>query len=176
MKRVHEPGRLDVAAFAADKGELQGTRPVHRFARLADFIPSDVPDEPVQWSARGELRRPNALEPETWLHLGAQATVWMTCQRCLQPVDVSLDVRRAIRFVRGEQEAARLDAETEDDVLELERSVDLTALVEDELLLALPLVPRHEQCPVPLPEPAPEEVPGPVPNPFAALQALKRRE
>jgi uncharacterized protein len=40
----------------------------------------------------------------------------------------------------------------------------------------LPLVPRHEQCPVPLPEPAPEEVPGPVPNPFAALQALKRRE
>ena len=173
MKRVHEPGRLDVAAFAADAARLHGATPVRAFSRLSDAIASDAPDELAQWQARGELRRPNALEPEVWLHLGARATVWMTCQRCLQPVAVALDVDRQVRFVRGEDEAARLDAEGEDDVLPLERSLDLAALVEDELLLALPLVPRHERCPAPLQVPA-EQV-EPAENPFAALAALKRK-
>jgi uncharacterized protein len=41
-------------------------------------------------------------------------------------------------------------------VLALEPALDLKELVEDELLLALPLVPRHEVCPEPLPfEPGP---------------------
>ncbi len=51
----------------------------------------------------------------------------------------------------GEEAAAALDAESDDDVLALESSLDLHALVEDELLLALPLVPRHDECPEPLP-------------------------
>mgnify|MGYP003353005379 CR=1 FL=1 len=74
-----------------------------------------------------------------------------------------------------EQQAAELDAELEDDVLSLERSIDLRELVEDELLLALPLVPRHAECPEPLPLPddeAPADVPE-QPRPFAALAALK---
>ena len=42
-------------------------------------------------------------------------------------------------------------------MLALEPALDLRGLVEDELLLALPLVPRHEVCPEPLPiEPEPE--------------------
>ena len=176
MKRVHEPGRLDVAAFAADAAQLDATTPVARFARLADFIAPDAPDEQVRWQARGELRRPGAVEPQLWMHLDAGATAWMTCQRCLQPVDIPLEVHRAIRFVRGEDEAARLDAQAEDDVLPLERTLDLPELVEDELLLALPIVPRHEHCPSPLPAPAaaPEEQ-EPAESPFAALAALKRK-
>jgi uncharacterized protein len=92
-------------------------------------------------------------------------------------VSLSLTLQRSLRFVRDETEAARLDAESEDDVLALERSFDLRALVEDGLLLDLPLVPRHEQCPQPLAapaEPAEEEVPA-RPNPFAALARLRKR-
>ena len=49
-------------------------------------------------------------------------------------------------------------------------------LIEDELLLALPLVPRHEQCPEPLPRAFVEDDPAidPADNPFAVLAALKR--
>ena len=47
-----------------------------------------------------------------------------------------------VAFVRGEDAAAELDAESDFDVLTLTRSLDLRELVEDELLLALPLVPR----------------------------------
>ncbi|MDP1159869.1 YceD family protein, partial [Klebsiella variicola] len=59
----------------------------------------------------------------------------------------------------------------------LPRHLDARELIEDELLLALPLVPRHANCPQPLPgageqaEPEAEQ----RPNPFAALAALKRK-
>jgi uncharacterized protein len=48
-------------------------------------------------------------------------------------------------------------------------------LLEDELLLSLPLVPMHVDCPVPLP-PAVADQPAEegAPHPFAALAALKR--
>jgi uncharacterized protein len=139
-------------------------------------MPPDAPHEQAHWSARGERRRPKAVEPEIWLHLGARAGVWMTCQRCLQPVRVAVEVERSIRFVQGEDAAARLDADSDDDVLELEHSLDLLGLVEDELLLALPIVPRHERCPIELPTSVAEDpVAEPPPSPFAALESLKRR-
>ncbi|MGS0753455.1 YceD family protein [Roseateles sp. GG27B] len=73
-----------------------------------------------------------------------------------------------------------MDADSEDDVLVLPRYLDAQELVEDELLLALPLVPRHEQCPQPLALPAAELLPDgedadALPHPFAALAALRVR-
>ena len=56
-------------------------------------------------------------------------------------------VERRIRFVDGEDAGGALDADSDDDVLALTPALDLHELVEDELLLALPLVPRHEVCP-----------------------------
>ena len=62
-------------------------------------------------------------------------------------------------------------------MLVLTRALDLHELVEDELILALPLVPRHDACPQPLAAPATAEEPlAERPNPFAALAALKRGE
>lgn len=177
--RSHDPLRLDLENFIADGASLQGSWPLTQFERLLDGWPAEAPgaDGDVQWSASGELRKPKALEPERWLHLEAHTQVWRDCQRCLQPVAVPLSLRRSLRFVRDEAEAARLDSESEDDVLALERAFDLRALVEDELLLDMPLVPRHEQCPQPLAVPDdPEEEAEPArENPFAALARLRRR-
>lgn len=177
--RSHDPLRLDVEAVAAEAAELQGRWPLAQFERLLDGWPDEAPrpDGEVAWSARGELRRPKALEPERWLHLEAATEVWRECQRCLQPVALPLALSQHLRFVRGEDEAARLDAESEEDVLALERVLDLRELVEDELLLALPLVPRHETCPQPLANPVQDEEADAPPerrNPFAALAQLRR--
>jgi uncharacterized protein len=100
------------------------------------------------------------------------------CQRCLQPVLVPVNVDCELRFVATEAEAAALDAETEYDVLALAPRTDLRALVEDELLLALPVVPKHGRCPQPLPhlDAALAQPPGGAEvaaNPFAVLAALK---
>ncbi|OGA98775.1 MAG: hypothetical protein A3E25_24230 [Burkholderiales bacterium RIFCSPHIGHO2_12_FULL_69_20] len=180
MKRQHDPLRLDVAAFTGDGAQLAGRWPGASLPRLAESQnpPQDVALAEVDWAVQGERRAVTGGEAELWLALQVQAPVWLTCQRCLQPYALPLVLDRRLRFVRGEAQAEALDAETEDDVLALSRSMDLRELVEDELLLALPIVPRHSVCPQPLPmaveaDPLPEGE-AERPNPFAALQWLKR--
>ena len=180
MKREHDALRLDVAAFAADSAALSGRWPGAGLSRLAESQspPQDLALPEVAWAAQGERHPVTGSEAELWLSLRADAAVWLTCQRCLQPMQQALRLDRRLRFVRGEAEAEALDAGSEVDVLALSRSLDLRELVEDELLLALPLVPRHQVCPQPLPMAVDADPPSSDeaerPNPFAALQALKR--
>ena len=101
----------------------------------------------------------------------------MECQRCLTPVDVPLDVERSFRFVADEATAEALDEECDEDLLALSREFDLRELIEDELLMALPVVPRHEECPTSVPRPPPTTTLGwPIQKtqPFAALAALRK--
>lgn len=142
--------RLDVFAFAEAAGQLQGRAglgDLPRWAELRHIEGDDLPEVRVDWSASAELRPRRAAAPEVWLHLWAEGRLPMTCQRCLGPVEVPMAVERWFRFVDDEQEAARLDEEAEDDVLVLHQAFDLIALVEDELLLEAPIVPRHDDCP-----------------------------
>jgi uncharacterized protein len=127
------------------------------------------------WQARGERRTVRGGVPQPWLHLSARTKMDLVCQRCLQPLPVEVTAQRSFLFVAGEHQAAELDAECEDDVLALTRSLDLAELVEDELLLSLPLVPRHAACPLHLPADPGEPLSEDRPNPFAALAALKGR-
>lgn len=181
--RPIDPLRLDVAAFSAADGELSGQWMLAELPRLADSVLGSEPEgAPLHWQAEGRQRPVTGGAPEIWLRLSAQGVVRMRCQRCLGEVAVPLDVDRWIRFVAGAEAAEALDAELEDDVLELQRHSSLRELAEDELLLALPLVPRHEVCPQPLPassasaEPDESEAAPEVrPNPFAALAQLKKK-
>ena len=195
----HDPLRLDMAAFAADGNVLSGTWPGASLSRLAELqtAPHDSELPAVAWQAQGERRVVPVGEPELWLTLQAQAPVWLTCQRCLQPMSAPMSLDRRLRFVQGEAQAEALDADSDDDVLALSRWMSLRELVEDELLLGLPLVPKHGVCPHPLPVPmrleadstaddapgdgADVQPPGPAgddlpakPNPFAVLAALKK--
>lgn len=172
------PRSLDVAAFAQAEGVIAGEWPASALARLAESGAPEAPVEswdPVRWRVSGHLRPVLGSESEVWLNLQVQAQVRPTCQRCLQPVSIELDIDRPFRFVRDEAQAAELDAESEDDVLVLSRRFDVQEWVEDELLLALPIVPLHDVCPQPLPvsDAAAAEEPAERPNPFAVLQALK---
>lgn len=182
--RPIDPTKLDVAVFAAAGGEASGQWPLAGLSRLAgSVLAEETPEASVHWQAEGDHRPVTGGEPEIWLHLTAQACVSMRCQRCLSPMAVGLDIDRWIRFVRGSAAAEALDAELEEDVLELPRHLNLRELVEDELLLELPIVPRHDVCPQPLPlgtsadpEAAGESGGESRPNPFAALAQLKQKK
>lgn len=180
--RAFVPEKLDVAALAHDEASLTGEWPAASLERLAD---SAAPEDPatawpaLTWALHGEIRQPKAAKAQTWLHLTASGQVALTCQRCLKPVRLDLDIDRWIRFADTEEEAAALDIDSDDDVLALPRHLDARELIEDELLLALPLVPRHEVCPEPLPQTDEGDESEGVeerPNPFAKLAALKRRD
>lgn len=176
--RVRDPLRLDVEAFAKEGGRLEGRWPLRSFVRLGESAHAEagpVESDEVAWQAQGELRPVRGGSPEIWLHVAAQASLNLECQRCLQPVAVPLTVQRSFRFVADEATAAEIDADCEDDVLVLTRALNLGELVEDELILGLPLVPRHASCPQPLSPPAESAEPlEERPHPFAALAALKR--
>lgn len=175
--RPVDPRHLDVEAFAKDAGSLDGEWPLASLERLADAAHPDVPlqdADTARWRAVGERRTPKGGPPQTWLHLHAEGRLMLVCQRCLGPVEAVVDADRSFLFVAGEDAAAALDADSEDDVLALTRSLDLRELVEDELLLSLPLVPRHDECPEPLElRPEPDVPPQEKENPFAVLAALK---
>lgn len=174
-ERGPDPHALDVMALCRAAGTLQGQWPLAGMVRLSESFCA-ASDGSATWQARGWLVPVAGGEPEVWLELQGSAEVPLECQRCLQPMTERLQVQRRFRFVRSEDEAARLDEESDDDVLALPARLDLQALLEDELILALPIVPRHGTCPEPLPLPA-DDAPGdeaPAPNPFAALAALRR--
>jgi uncharacterized protein len=190
-----DPRHLDVTMVAKKAASLTGTFDGAAMARLQEpsALPSDAqPLPPITWSVRGEHKARAGGDPLLWMHLQAQGVVARTCQRCLQPVLLPLTVDNRLRFVVGEDEAARLDAELEEDVLALEPKLDLMTLVEDELLLAVPPVPSHDDCAMPwhaadaLPATTPDDtplLPGELPaapgasrdHPFAGLAVLKRK-
>lgn len=177
MPKEFSAQRLDVKAFAEEGASLSGQAPVSAFERLMAETGGRGGDRLVTWSAEGALRNPHHVHPEIWLQLQAGARLSLTCQRCLAPVDVDVAVDRTFRFVADEAMAEAEDDESEEDLLALSRSFDLPALVEDEILMDLPLVPRHDECPEPLPAPVddlPDEVESTKPNPFAVLGQLKK--
>ncbi len=183
-EKTFNPSHLDIRRFAERAASLEGEIELAGCERLSASTHVDGPpsaDPRIRWRAQGELRRGPGGEQQVWLLLRARATVHLTCQRCLGAMECPLDVERSFRFVVDEATAATLDIDSDEDVLVESRSFDLCALIEDELLLALPLVPRHEgSCPQALQAPADPvaaaiELAAPD-NPFAVLARLKGRK
>ena len=101
------------------------------FARLLQELPagSDGAALSVAWQVRGEFVPEAGGAGHNWLYLQVQTQLPQTCQRCLQPVQVALEVDRAFRFVKDEATAEALDDECDEDLLVMSRSFDLMALV-----------------------------------------------
>ena len=168
-------------AFARETVPLTGTTLLSTLERLVQETRAQEPDSSINWQARAELRPAAAstADEAVWLHLSAETTVPLTCQRCMGSVQTPLHFDQWYRFVATEDIAMAEDDESEEDLLVMEPQFDLLALLEDELLMALPLVPMHDECPEPpvlrvgdadVPEEAPTK-----PNPFAMLAQLKKK-
>lgn len=72
-----------------------------------------------------------------------RADVELICQRCLCPLRLTLDTAVCLGLARSEAEVNRLP-DSYEPLLTSEDKISLPELVEDELLLALPQIPRHE--------------------------------
>lgn len=174
--RDFDAHRLDVKAFARQAGDLAGAWPLAGFTRLVDLLATGdglSTSDSVTWSAQGQEVPVRGGAAQVWLHLQADAVLPMICQRCLAAYPQAVAVRTDIQFVADEQTAADLDADVEHEVLVFSKELDLRDLVEDEMLLGLPLVPRHESCPQPLAAVAEDEPEAERKHPFAALAGLR---
>lgn len=167
------------------------TLDTHEFTRRGDSIRGDVrvadlsrlvtlladPSGTIAWqlSGRSVLGVDGSRTP--YLDLGFSGMVRMHCVRCLEPVVVALDERRAYRLVATEDQAEREDPdEDEFDLLVSSRRFEFGPLLEDEAIMALPAAPSHRDCRAPEPSAGPpgalEAAPA-RPNPFAALDTLR---
>jgi uncharacterized protein len=178
MKNDFVPQHLNVESFAKAAGRNVGDERLARFGRLLEETQGVGAESPVSYSARGEVLHEGDAAEEVWLHLAAQAVLPLTCQRCLGPVELAVSFDRSFRFVATEEIAAALDEECEEDVLVTEKDFNLLSLIEDELLMALPVVAKHEVCPIPVQLHVADadfvDEPVEKPNPFAVLQQLKK--
>lgn len=178
MSKTFSPERLDVAAFAQARARLGGRDELQAYARLLAELHAPGAGLALEWRAQGESRAAIDGSTRPALHLQLAASLPLTCQRCLGEVMTPIEVDRHFVFVPDEDTAAALDDASEDDVLALSADFDLRALIEDELLMALPLVPRHDQCPQAVRLSAQDAdfdaAEGARRKPFAALSALKK--
>lgn len=178
MPSPHHARRLNMQAFAAEAEPLVGCTLLQNMERLAQESTGLQADMTVNWQARAELRPGAGAEEDIWLHLQATTTLTLTCQRCMGPVESPVAVDQWYRFVATEDIAMAEDDNAEEDLLVMEPQFDLLAVLEDELLMALPVVPMHEQCPV-VPQlragelDATDDAPK-KPSPFAVLAQLKK--
>jgi uncharacterized protein len=85
------------------------------------------------------------------LQLTVSGDVQLTCQRCLGSMPYKVDVERTLYLARNEAEMERLDALPNSDAIQAGEILSLVDLVEDEVLLSLPLATMHAEgeCPVP---------------------------
>jgi uncharacterized protein len=177
MEKKLDPQHLDVLSFARDAICLQGQGLLADWPRLADEQFGDaLAAGPVVWQLQGRCEPQSGAADQIWLDVTASVDLPLQCQRCLTPVRETVTAERSFRFVADEATAAALDDEAEEDILVISRDFDALALVEDELILSLPLVPLHEVCPetVPMSVADPEfAVAAERPNPFGVLAGLK---
>jgi len=105
----------------------------------------------------------------------------LECARCRETVVTPVTSSSQVRFVFSEDQAEHVESQAEPVILGREGRVRLLDLLEDELLMAVPLMPVHEHPCAPI-EPGrayesgelPEPAEGERENPFAALAALKK--
>ena len=166
--------RFDAFRMAAEGGSLAGEFDASTLARVVDRLAPGAGPAPIAWRVAGDhdaLQRP-------MLSVTIEGSLPLVCQRCLQPFAAPIVQQTRLLLARDETELRVLDAE-EPEVVLAAAPIDVRTLVEDEILLSLPFVPRHAegQCPGEAHsrgERSGERNTGAA-SPFASLAGLKQR-
>jgi len=176
MNETQHPPKLDIKQSAQASLHFEGLDKLSNYERLMQEAQGPSAENALHWSALTEWRADAVGHAVPWLHLTVKTSLPQICQRCLGPVDVQVQIARDFRFVESESAAEQQDDESEEDVLVISRAFDLAVLIEDEVLMDLPLIARHEVCPVAVKLAAVDadfDSPAEKPNPFAVLAQLK---
>ena len=163
------PAVIDALEFARSAQESSGSVPVSALQRLDDLLYDSAGT--LNYRIRGtrdERNRP-------FLELKIAGGLHLQCQRCLGLLEYPVDFSNILLVVPA---GAAPDPELEDpeapDVIEASEELDVAALVEDEVLLSLPLAPRHPDGECEGRRETQSQENAALPPAFAKLAALKR--
>ena len=134
---MSEVAAIDGLAFASNAVVLEGRLGMESLPRLAE---SGASGGGLHFVLTGEINERN----KPGLRLVVDGSMRIVCQRCLGRLVLPVQLDVQLEFVPSEAEM--LAAGDEVDRIVAGHAMSVAALVEDEVLLALPMVPRHVQC------------------------------
>ena len=173
MQKVKLPLTLDPVRTAQKRLDYQGIYTPDQVERVAESVVSVDSDVECSMSFAIDNQRLAVLNGD------AKVTVTLECQRCGKPFTHHVYTKYCFSPVRSDEQAEALPEAYEPIEVNEFGEIDLLAMVEDEIILALPVVPVHdsEHCEVSEADMVFGELPEEAqkPNPFAVLASLKRK-
>jgi uncharacterized protein len=160
---LHQPV-IDGFEFASAGATQRGSMPQSGFPRLRDLLASDAGE--VAYEVKGLRDARGRLS----LRVSVRGTFALRCQRCLEAMRFEVDEEEMLVLAATQEEidSDPADPQTPDRVL-AGKEMALRELIEDELILALPYAPRHQDCAADAAARDEEKL-----SPFAALRGLLR--
>ena len=155
-----QPAAIDGWAFARNAALLEGRLGMESLPRLAQ---SGCLGAVLDFVLTGEINE----RGKPGLRLVLNGSARLECQRCLGSLDFPLHVETCLELASSEAEITAADDNAERVVAG--HVMNVAVLVEDEVLLALPMVPKHAQC-----RAAAELGANAAPSAFEALATLRR--
>jgi len=158
---------IDAFEFCRSNGHREGVTPVAEMSRLNKDC-ADTSGE-VSWAVDGASSKQGYPQ----ITLSVAGTVQLVCQRCLAPYAFQMDSSTVLVLGKDDAHADEIEELLDDesiDVIVGSRTCDIRDLIEDEALLALPQVPKHEACPS---NDLLDALKGEQPSPFASLKSIK---
>jgi uncharacterized protein len=152
---------IDGLEFARSRDRLSGDWPIADLPRLRNAVQSGT-------ALRYELEGVPEEQGRPALRLKVAGTLQLACQRCLGALEHPLRVDALLLLFDSESdiEAVSLDAETPDSIMAT-KEMAVRDLIEEEVLLAIPYAPRHEEC-----KSSTDAAGVPGAGPFADLRSL----
>ena len=135
------PAQIDPRKLALQGIALEGEISARDLTRLNDSV------EAISGALKASLEFSLDESRQTMVTGSASVFVDVVCQRCLDLVNVEINAAIALQVVWSEDQLANVAPGYEAWVV-VDRIADLHAVVEDEILLALPIVNYHniEDC------------------------------
>ena len=158
---------IDSLVFAREGGLLQGELPVADLARALDSLAGT--DGVLTYRVQGRIGSQSGPQNRPQLLLEVDGALAVCCQRCLEGIDYPVRIRSLLELVKDGEEPTQEEIEDDSkDFLPAQKELDVVELIEDEIILDLPVAPRHENCVLPDTGGPSEKV-----SPFSVLECLK---
>ncbi len=142
-----EPSALKKVDFCAPQSyQGAGFLAVSDMPRLAEEASAINPGDGFDWQIETHFEDSPGSEPSQILELALKGRLHLVCQRCLQDCAVDLDEKRRFVLLATEAEADDFPMEDEEqEPLVASQHFNLLETIEDEVLLSLPLIPKHPE-------------------------------
>jgi len=166
------PERLDASRMVQARRSFEGKLPIASFQRLRGSLAAVENGAKVEGEARYELEFGKDELGVAYLAVRVDADLPLTCQRTLEVYRQPVHVDQRLGLIGEESEEAALPPGYEP-LLIPDGLVNPADVIEDELILALPVVPLKPGAPLDWHDGSEEETSEP--NPFADLARLKKK-